>query len=57
MQYLFQKPSFFFSFAFITCLMFFNSKSVQAQEKNTLQLKGLKEKVEILRDQWGVNHI
>ncbi|NQW78714.1 MAG: penicillin acylase family protein, partial [Chitinophagaceae bacterium] len=37
--------------------MFFNSKSVQAQEKNTLQLKGLKEKVEILRDQWGVNHI
>ncbi len=28
-----------------------------AQEKLTLTLKGLKDKVEVLRDQWGVNHI
>ena len=57
MQYHFQKPSFFFSFVFIVCLMVSNSTTVQAQEKNALQLKGLKEKVEVLRDQWGVNHI
>ena len=57
MQYHFQKPSFFFSFVFTACLMVSNSTKVQAQEKNTLQLKGLKEKVEVLRDQWGVNHI
>ena len=57
MQYHFQKPSFFFSFVFIVCLMVTNSTTLQAQEKNTLQLKGLKEKVEVLRDQWGVNHI
>ena len=57
MQYHFQKLSFFFSFAFITCLIFSNSITLLAQEKNTLQLKGLKEKVEVLRDQWGVNHI
>ena len=57
MQYHFQKPSFFFLFAFITCLIFSNSITLLAQEKNTLQLKGLKEKVEVLRDQWGVNHI
>ncbi|NCA30916.1 MAG: hypothetical protein EBS93_09420, partial [Chitinophagia bacterium] len=37
--------------------MFCNCIRIQAQEKNTLQLKGLKEKVEVLRDQWGVNHI
>ncbi len=57
MQYHFQKPSFFFSFVFIVCLMVSNSTKVQAQEKNALQLKGLQEKVEVLRDQWGVNHI
>ena len=57
MQYHFQKPSFFFSFVFTACLIVSNSTTVQAQEKNTLQLKGLKEKVEVLRDQWGVNHI
>ena len=57
MQYHFQKPSFFFSFVFIVCLMVSNITTVQAQEKNALQLKGLKEKVEVLRDQWGVNHI
>jgi len=57
MQYHFQKPTLFFSFAFITCLIFSNSIKLLAQEKNTLQLKGLNEKVEILRDQWGVNHI
>jgi penicillin amidase len=57
MQFHFQKPSFFFSFVFIVCLMVSNSNTVQAQEKNTLQLKGLKEKVEVLRDKWGVNHI
>ena len=50
MQYRFQKPSFFFSFVFITCLIFSNSIKLQAQEKNILQLKGLKEKVEVLRD-------
>ena len=26
-------------------------------QKNTLKVKGLQQKVEILRDQWGVNHI
>jgi penicillin amidase len=57
MQYHFQKPSFFFLFVFTTCLMVSNSTTMQAQEKNALQLKGLKEKVEVLRDQWGVNHI
>ena len=57
MQDHFQKPSFFFSFVFTACLIVSNSTTVQAQEKNTLQLKGLKEKVEVLRDQWGVNHI
>ena len=57
MQSYFQKPSFFFSFVFTVCLIVSNSKTLQAQEKNTLQLKGLKEKVEVLRDQWGVNHI
>lgn len=57
MQYHFQKPSFFFLFVFSICLMFNSSIKVQAQEKNTLQLKGLKEKVEVLRDKWGVNHI
>ena len=57
MQDHFQKPSFFFSFVFIVCLMVSNSTKVQAQEKNALQLKGLQEKVEVLRDQWGVNHI
>jgi penicillin amidase len=57
MQYHFQKPSLLFSFAFITCLIFSNNITLLAQEKNTLQLKGLNEKVEILRDQWGVNHI
>ena len=57
MQDHFQKPSFFFSFVFIVCLMVSNITTVQAQEKNALQLKGLKEKVEVLRDQWGVNHI
>ncbi|MEY3056215.1 MAG: hypothetical protein RLZZ614_746, partial [Bacteroidota bacterium] len=50
MQYHFQKPSLLFSFAFITCLIFSNSITLLAQEKNTLQLKGLKEKVEVLRD-------
>ena len=57
MQDHFQKPSFFFLFVFIVCLMVSNSTTVQAQEKNALQLKGLQEKVEVLRDQWGVNHI
>ena len=57
MQYHFQKASFFFSFVFTACLIVSNSTTVQAQEKNTLQLKGLNEKVEVLRDQWGVNHI
>jgi penicillin amidase len=26
-------------------------------QKNTLKVKGLRQKVEVLRDQWGVNHI
>jgi penicillin amidase len=56
MQYNFQKPSIFL-FVITAYLIVSNSIMLQAQEKHTLQLKGLKEKVEILRDQWGVNHI
>ena len=28
-----------------------------AQEKSVLSLKGLHESVEVLRDEWGINHI
>ena len=43
----------------IFCLMLLStiiSLNTFAQ-KNTLKVKGLKQKVEVLRDQWGVNHI
>lgn len=43
----------------IFCLMLLStiiSLNIFAQ-KNTLKVKGLQQKVEVLRDQWGVNHI
>ena len=43
----------------IFCLMLLStiiSLNTFAQ-KNTLKVKGLQQKVEVLRDQWGVNHI
>ena len=43
----------------IFCLMLLStiiSLNTSAQ-KNTLKVKGLQQKVEVLRDQWGVNHI
>ena len=41
----------------LLCLLFFMCTHLQAQDKKTLTLKGLQAKVEVLRDQWGVNHI
>lgn len=43
-----------FVFPILSCLLFITGT---AQTKNTLSLKGLKASVEVLRDQWGVNHI
>ncbi len=39
------------------CLLFFKEGNLSAQNKNSLHLKGLQAEVEVLRDQWGVNHI
>ncbi len=47
----FQKITFLFILTFIFFV------SLQAQEKKSIVIKGLQTKVEILRDQWGVNHI
>jgi len=41
---------------FLFCL-FFSSKALHAQENLSIKIKGLVEKVEVLRDRWGVNHI
>ena len=41
----------------IACVLFTGSGRLAAQVKNTLHVKGLKAKVEVLRDEWGVNHI
>ena len=39
------------------CVFCLVSTFVLAQEKKTLSLKGLQSPVEVLRDEWGVNHI
>ena len=39
------------------CLFCLVSAMATAQEKKTLSLKGLQFSVEVLRDEWGVNHI
>ena len=40
--------------SFFTCIVFYTGI---AQTKNSLAVKGLTASVEVLRDQWGVNHI
>jgi penicillin G amidase len=44
---------------FITVLVWlvFIGNDVYAQDKQPVTAKGLKERVEVLRDEWGVNHI
>lgn len=39
------------------CLQILISPALFAQEREELHVSGLRESVEILRDQWGVNHI
>ncbi len=42
---------------FLFCIIFFSANNLIGQTKIQLTLPGLKDKVEVLRDQWGVNHI
>lgn len=44
-------------YGLFVCLTGCSLTVATAQEKNTLSVNGLKDKVEVLRDQWGVNHI
>jgi len=37
------------------CFATISTKSIA--QKSTLKVKGLQQSVEVLRDQWGVNHI
>jgi penicillin amidase len=41
---------------FLFCLFFF-IRPLHAQENLSIKVKGLVDKVEVLRDRWGVNHI
>lgn len=42
---------------FLLLFMIAGSYNLSAQEKKQLSIPGLKSSVEVLRDQWGVNHI
>ena len=42
---------------FLFCIFIFSTNYLSAQNKTELTVPGLKDKVEVLRDQWGVNHI
>jgi hypothetical protein len=44
-------------FILFTVTFLFLFSNLIAQEKHQLFLKGLKAPVEVLRDEWGVNHI
>ncbi len=46
-----------FTAGLLFCLTMSCYKPSTAQSKSTLHLKGLSAQVEVLRDQWGVNHI
>ncbi|TXT33629.1 MAG: penicillin amidase, partial [Chitinophagaceae bacterium] len=39
------------------CILFLLNSLWAQKTSTTLAVKGLKEKVEVLRDEWGVNHI
>ena len=39
------------------CIIIFSTNYLSAQTKTELTVPGLKDKVEVLKDQWGVNHI
>jgi len=42
---------------FLFCIIIFSTNYLYAQTKTELTVPGLKDKVEVLKDQWGVNHI
>jgi penicillin amidase len=51
------KNNFTNKILFLLLLGCFSPLFLSAQEKEQVTINGLKESVEILRDQWGVNHI
>jgi penicillin amidase len=57
------KPIFLFFYCISVYLLFFcvainaQSNQIDPIQKSSLNLKGLLSKVEVLRDQWGINHI
>lgn len=55
-KHLFIKPLLFVLLSFVSVIAFAQTKRTAMIQQN-LKLKGLIDKVEVLRDQWGVNHI
>ncbi len=55
-KHLFIKSLFFVLLSFVSVIAFAQTKRTAMIQQN-LKLKGLIDKVEVLRDQWGVNHI
>ena len=55
-KHLFIKSLLFVLLSFVSVIAFAQTKRTAFIQQN-LKLKGLIDKVEVLRDQWGVNHI
>ena len=50
------KPSFLF-FKWVLILLLPFSLQAQSSKSDSFKIKGLKASVEVIRDEWGVNHI
>ncbi len=46
-----------FRLLLIVAIVVTRISSIRAQEKSNLSVNGLKEVVEVFRDEWGINHI